>query len=357
MRYAQHASPDFNARLHQVLQRLAGDVRRILGPNLLALVLGGGYGRGEGGIVRRDGVELPYNDLDLALLVHRPLRVPRAALEGVCGRYARELDIHVDVTRPLTLRDVRRWPCHLMWSDLVQGHVILDGPSDVLRRNAPPALLGPVPPLEATKLLLNRGAGLLWSWRVRRGVEPSSDPDFVRRNYWKCALGLGDAVLIAHRRFSTPYRGRDLRLATLAGEHADVAALSLTDLYEDALRFKFCPDDLPLDPPTELQLAALARAWGAVLLLVERGRTGREFDSIEEYVRWDGLRDPAQSAPRSWPRNLVRNLALRRLSLHHPREALFRALPSLLHADARALESVPWRVRGERFLQVWKHVN
>ena len=54
--YACHGSEEFNRRLDGVLRRLAGDVRQALGPALVALVLGGGYGRGEGGEARRRAV-------------------------------------------------------------------------------------------------------------------------------------------------------------------------------------------------------------------------------------------------------------------------------------------------------------
>ena len=50
--YARHASVDFNARMQGWLTSLSGEVRQAMGENLIALVLGGGYGRGEGGVLR-----------------------------------------------------------------------------------------------------------------------------------------------------------------------------------------------------------------------------------------------------------------------------------------------------------------
>ena len=82
---------------------------------------------------------------------------------------------------------------------------------------APSALHEPLPAIEGARLLLNRGAGLLWAMRVVQGHESPPDVDFVRRNYWKCALALGDALLIAHQRYSTPYSGRDEAFSQLVG--------------------------------------------------------------------------------------------------------------------------------------------
>src|SRR5262249_10821142 len=51
--------------------RLAKDASHIWGTELCALVLVGGYARGEGGVVIREGKAHPYNDYDLIAVVHR----------------------------------------------------------------------------------------------------------------------------------------------------------------------------------------------------------------------------------------------------------------------------------------------
>ena len=56
-----------------------------------------------------------------------------------------------------------------MWYDLLNGHIVIKGPSDILSAHAPAALKKTLPVIEATRLVLNRGAGLLWALRVVRG--------------------------------------------------------------------------------------------------------------------------------------------------------------------------------------------
>jgi hypothetical protein len=353
--YARQASAEFNARLDGALQRLAGDVKRALGGNLIALVLGGGYGRGEGGVVRGEGVERAYNDLDLILVVRRKKAVPQDALGEIRRDYEAELRVEVDFGRPLTPRDIRRWPRWLMWHDLLNGHVVLAGPPDVLRARAPAALQGALPPIEATRLLLNRGAGLLWAARVLRGVEDPPDSDFVRRNYFKCALALGDALLIAHGRFATPYGGRDLLLARLSADCAAVAALRVGPLYGAALRFKFCPDELPDAPPDEGRLHALAERWGAVFLHVECLRAGRPWASLAEYAGWRGAREPGQNGPARWLWNALRNRRWGAWSWRYPRERLYRQLPTLLRLTGAPVAD--WPAETARFLAVWRRFN
>ncbi len=255
LKYCRHASFDFNDRLDSTLHRLVEDVSEALDDNLVALILGGGYGRGEGGVVEVAGFELPYNDLDLVLVVDDKRAVRQESLSSISHRYEEELKIHVDFSRPLTIEDIRNWPRSLMWQNLLNGHVVLYGPQDVILSNAPASLRDPLPVIEATRLLLNRGAGLLWAMRVARGVEEAPDADFVPRNYFKCGLALGDAALITHGRFATPYRGRKERLAALAMERGDVAALNIELIYEISLTFKFTPGQAPWVPMNPSSLA------------------------------------------------------------------------------------------------------
>ncbi len=353
--YTRDGSEEFNHRLNDALTRIADRVESDMGPNLVSLILGGGYGRGEGGIVIRDGKEFPYNDLDFTLVVEDKSSVPFERLKAVSDEFAGELGIHVDFSRPLTVRDIRNWPRWMMWHDLVNGHFALKGPPDLLTKNAPADLLAPLPVIEATRLLLNRGAGVLWSLRVARGLEKEPDADFVRRNYYKCALALGDSLLIAFGKYTTRYYGRDMLLAGLAKSESDVEKLHLGDLYDEALRFKFRPDAVSGESKSETQILRLSETWGKVFLLVETVRTKVSWRSLDEYVAWHGIREQDQHTLKLFLRNLVRNLGMGRLSLKYPREQLYRQLPVLLGLVKRA--SANWPEESLTFLQTWDRFN
>ena len=112
--FASHASREFNERLGEVIGRFTEDTKAALGDNLFALVLGGGYGRSEGGVLVVDGVEKPYNDLDFTLVVRDKRTVPFARLDEISEKYEHEIGIHVDFSRPLSAADVRSLPHWLM---------------------------------------------------------------------------------------------------------------------------------------------------------------------------------------------------------------------------------------------------
>lgn len=353
--YATHASKKFNKWLHGILERIAQDIKKALGNNLVALLLGGGYGRGEGGFVTIDGQEKPYNDIDFSLVVKNKCHLSRESLSEISKKYEEEIKIHVDFSRPLTIYDIKHWPQWLMWYDLLNGHIVLAGSPDVLRIHAPERLKEPLPPIEATRLLLNRGTGILWAMRVVRGVEPMVDADFVRRNYYKCILSLGDALMILYHCYESQYRGRYGRFIRLVEKTPDVKDFKLESLYKSSLDFKFRPDKLPYTPPRKAEIKKIAQLWGSVFLHVELKRTGNNFSSLTEYTNWNGLREWEENRPDKWPRNIFRNMQTGKFSWKYPRENLFMTLPVLLGLTDTKVSR--WEKESGRFLALWNKFN
>ena len=268
--------PDtFEQRLDEQLCHLAHDVSLSIGSNLVALILGGGYGRGEGAIwVDNEGAK-PYNDLDLFLIVKEPSQVEHQALQHISHHYEKELEIDVDFSRPVSIKQLKTMPPTLMWHDLAGGHRVLYGPDDILTVNLPTAVLEHPTKTEALRLMLNRGAGLLWTMRVATGIEPAPDPHFVKRNYYKTALASGDAVLISVGAHQVAYTGRDMNYADWEAKRTDIAALGLGQLYAEALRFRFSPHKFIERKIDFGSLTQIARYWERTLLWLERERTGR----------------------------------------------------------------------------------
>jgi len=354
MIYATQASTEFNAWLHEEITALTQAVQRQVGSNLIALVLGGGYGRGEGGVICDAGRELPYNDMDFILVVERKTPDILSALHAVSLPFKQRLRIEVDFSRPLTVADIHAWPHWMMWHDLLNGHQVLYGPPDILTANAPMRIREPLPLIEGTRLLLNRGAGLLWALRVAVAAEQAPDADFIRRNYYKCLLALGDALLIAAGCYTTQYRGRDDLLDAVLARRDDSAEWNLRAQYGTALCFKFQPDQVPAAVPSMAALQALAALWGKIWLAVEQQRSGMSWQSLADYCQWHGLREPEEHRGIKCLRNLALNARRGCLSPIYPREALYRQLPFLLLAS---VETADWPRDTAEFLAVWQRFN
>src|SRR3989339_1840041 len=68
-KYTVAGSPQFEQRLGNELQRIVTAVRDLpQAPPIEAIVLMGGYGRGEGTPLHKDGIEQPFNDYDLMVI-------------------------------------------------------------------------------------------------------------------------------------------------------------------------------------------------------------------------------------------------------------------------------------------------
>ena len=296
-----------------------------------ALVLGGGYGRGEGGVMKeRDGVGFS-NDLDYFLFDDAPAD---ARLVAWCRQIERAesaalgVDVEIKCLRADSLGDPSR---SMMFADLVAGHVVVAGDGGFLTRLRSQLDFSRIAPEEATRLLWNRGSGLFFA-RCRMGDD--AELAFVIRNHAKVKLALGDAWLCLHGQYSPLCRDRATRLATM---ELPPELAGLRHWHAEGVAFKFRPLAAGLPWPTlEDESRQLIAAWGAVYLAVEARRLQRVLDSFAAYL----------ALPRLLPHtSLSHNLALamrdklkRGSCIHplgdYPRAGLMRALPCLLGLTA-----------------------
>lgn len=182
------------------MKAISEDVQAVVAPqDWVALILGGGYGRGEGGALRTAYGFRPYNDYDL-VLIHRS-RDPAQwtdRLRELEHNHGRLCGIHVDV-KPLTEASIPELPHTLTWYELQRGHRVLAGKANVLEKMGRHDL-SQILPSEWGRLLFNRGSGLLFSIWLHQGKRCSFAADespevFMTRQIQKGWLALGDVWL------------------------------------------------------------------------------------------------------------------------------------------------------------------
>lgn len=190
------------------LRSVTKDVLDSLGPEkVVALVLGGGYGRGEGGAARvRRGYE-PYNDYDL-VLVHRCDNATQLdkTLQRIQREHSARCGIHVDIM-PLDFSKLNALPHTLTWYELQQGHKVLHGANDLLS-SLGSRTVESLPDSEWGRLIFNRGSGLLYSiWLHQNKPSPVADDEtfvkFATRQVEKAWLALGDTWLARRGAYDT----------------------------------------------------------------------------------------------------------------------------------------------------------
>ncbi len=330
--------------LEQTCARVLSGIRGLIpATSLEAVLLGGGYGRGEGGVLRDPGGDRPYNDLEFYVVIrgnrhlneflyHRRLEVLGEILTHLA-------DVEIEF-KIMSWAEMAAQPVSMFSYDLVSGHRIWShAETPPLRGCNHHRIATTIPAAEATRLLMNRCSGLLLA-RAELAREPFTPAaaDFVRRNIAKAQLACGDAVLTAHRLYHWSCRERHRRLAQLAADSPSPRLVSVLAHHAIGVEFKLHPTSTETTHSALEELhAQLTELTRQTWLDLEAQRLGRSFPSARAYALHAADQDPDSSRSRNFLLNFRAN-GLRPRSQpspwRHPRQRVYRALALLLWEPA-----------------------
>jgi hypothetical protein len=211
-----------------------------------AIILYGGYGRGEGGWVRERDTWRPYNDYDV--LVVGGEKPARRDLQKLRASLARDLKIHqVDITWTNRLRLALLRPSIFSY-DLKHASTLLRGDDTVLRW-VRPGSVGTLPMREAFTLFRTRLWTFLGSTMREDFGKPLADEAarFFRNQMAKATLAAVDVLLLRHGLYHHSYVERVKRVGRLPETSGDDA-----EWFSWALNEKLHPNGSPLDGPAML---------------------------------------------------------------------------------------------------------
>ena len=349
-RFTVDGSAELEQRLEQWCNNFARDVRQIIPANLLqAIVLGGGYGRGEGGVLKTAPGESAYNDLEFYIFVRGPLlwreRQFKNKLADLCHRWSEKSGVEFEA-KLLTVEKLQRALVSMMYYDMVVGHCWLFGEGGEFANCEHHRAAHRIPLHEATRLLMNRASGLLFAKELlEKTAFTAADADFVRRNIAKAQLALGDVVLTAFGRYHSSCRERHRRLEKLDATTAPPWLGELVSHHATGVDFKLHPfvsnESVQL---LRAEHAAITNLAGQVFLWLEARRLNQSFLSHRDYALSQIIKHPDTRVLRNTAINF-RAFGLRGISTRYPRERLLNSLALLLwtpHAlsDARNLRKL-----------------
>ena len=281
-RHVSGNCPELDRLVDDACAEMGREIDSLCIPRLAGVVLGGGYGRGEGGVKEkleaRVGVgetidkfhsptptqnsnsELQLkaptptlsNDLDFFAITEdgapeqETIAAIGEALKPVSEKWTKKLGVDVDfaVKTPWRLKhDEER----IMVQELVRGYFDVAGKKgEELFSGIAKIDAAKLPWMEAARLMMNRGMGLLLAAEKQLSIVDSRHPtadcrlsnvhSFINRNINKCILGAGDAFLVSRGLYS--WRAED-RAATLKAQGDD-------GLYARAVEWKFRPTEEPV---------------------------------------------------------------------------------------------------------------
>jgi hypothetical protein len=340
-RFTRDGDDALEWHLERTCARIVSGIRGLIPARKLeAVILGGGYGRGEGGVLRDAGGDRPYNDLEFYVAVrgnrhlneiryHRRLEVLGEILTHLA-----DAEVEFKVT---SLAQMAARPVTMFSYDLAAGHRLLWGsaPADLQADWEHHRCAENIPQSEATRLLMNRCSGLLFA-RVQLRQEPftPSAADFVRRNIAKAQLACGDALLTAHGRYHWSCTERHRRLEELARGKRSAWYDTALRHHATGVEFKLHPESGPISRDELVRrhddvTAFALKCW----LWLEARRLGRAFPSARAYV--EGADDKCPGS--SLFVNVLLNLRadgfrprVKPAPWRHPRQRLFHSLALLL---------------------------
>ncbi|MGE9293387.1 MAG: hypothetical protein ACQKBW_07225 [Puniceicoccales bacterium] len=295
-----------------------------LSPLVEALVLGGGYGRGEGGVGGTDEEPCLFNDLDYFLFTdaHNDARIYEW-IQEVEREESAKLGIDVEITC-VAPGDRHSVSTSMMFHDLAVGHYVVIGPEDYFAKFMQGVDAAQIVPDEAIRLLWNRGTGLFYA---RERLSCGQDAAFVQRNHMKASLALGDAILCFnghHNAFCQ--KRREL----LPQEEDSLIDEEILSLHAEGVAFKLRPI-LEDKSPAEMEQdnTRLRQLWMRVYLELESRRLGVTFTTPGQYASYHAKLYPGASTLRTLLlalRDRLKRGGFLRPINDYPRGALMRAL-------------------------------
>jgi hypothetical protein len=338
-RFTIDGSDAMEERLHSLCREVALGVAQIIPTSKLeGVVLGGGYGRGEGGVLKTDSGNEPYNDLEFYVCLHghRSLneRRYRRALNHLAEQLSLDAGIHIEF-KCESIRRLNRSRVSMFTYDLVAGHQVVCGKQDLFQNCRHHLDSSDIPLSEATRLLFNRCSGLLLvREKLAQQTIATEDADFIGRNLAKAQLALGDTILAVHGKYHWSCRERNRRLTQLSPSEPPPNFAEIKKHHDAGVAFKLHPrrSSGGVDEFETLH-RELSRLSSGLWFWLESIRLQEPLFTPRDYSLYPSSKCPESQAWRNYLLSL-KTFGLKAfidaLAWRYPRERLFNSLPLLL---------------------------
>ena len=306
-RFTARGSQAVEERIAELVASVATAADKALKPEeYVALILLGGFGRGEGGVVVVNGEERPHNNLDFLLIARA--NAP-AALEDLRRRLnetllpiSRQHDVELDVS-VIADRKLRRSAPLVMWYDMRNGHKTLLGDKDYV-----PSLtqfrLDRIRAWDVRNLLVNRGTLLIINdHMLASGPVTETTRRIVIKHVMKAIIGYGDALLYFLGDYDWSYQEKQRRMKNHPGVPANFKAL-----YDEAIEFRFVPAyETYLERDPVAWMGDLREALAVIHLECESHRLRRPGITWSQYPSeaFAAVLRQDIGSPRAWAKKVV----------------------------------------------------
>ncbi|MFK5938492.1 MAG: hypothetical protein QM497_08865 [Sulfurimonas sp.] len=202
-----------------------------------ALILIGGYGRGEGGIVLENDTYHPHNNLDLLYIYNGNIDTAMTELANTkLQEISRNYGIGIDMSA-INKQKLMRLDGLVIGYDMRFGHRTLLGDSSFLKEHKEFSIYN-IDPVDIRQLLVNRGTLLLINrLLLNKQTLTKDEKKLIIKHAIKAIIGYGDALLYFNDSYHWSYAQKQLNMSKLKNIDKGIK-----DLYSKAILFRFMPD-------------------------------------------------------------------------------------------------------------------
>ncbi len=342
--------------------------------DISALILGGGYGRGEGGVLFDADNELTFNDYDFFVITPKLSSARKKHYNSIFYQLHKELTpkIGIDVDfGPIVFENtIPKIPFSLMWFELKYGHIVIYGNKKILQ-TLPEYKGNNIPLVEALNLLLNRASGLVFAEKKIQSDKANSQEDieFIIRNIMKARIAAGDAILMTNRTYDHSYVRR-MELLKKIKDKPIILKNNFFEIYSEAMEYKLKPEHKKfVDAGLEKIFEETKNVYREIYLYTFSKYFGKSLNDFDEYLSALKNEKKAFSLKQS-AKNFVLNFMfdkfkhpIPRVYFKYPRFRLFFSIPYLLFSkpfdnELRKMLSADTDEKiYENYVKLWNRFN
>jgi len=379
-KYTVYGDSAFDRKIDEDMHKITEAVLKVMPERYLsALILGGGYGRGEGGVFLQDGKMELYNDYDFFVISNdisrSKMQEYHAKLFEVGEELTEKIGIDVDFGPFRNISDLPDMRFTMMWFELKQAHIVVYGDEEILNK-IPDFKSDSIPFPEALGLMLNRAVGLLLA---KERIESENallraDKDFIERNIFKAAMAAGDAFLICNHTFHHSYVQR-MELMDNFKEDPQIKDNAFLERYKQSIMFKLKPErkDQSREELKDLHIKVL-EVYKKFFLFTAEKCWDQSIANFNEFAELVSKKEMEPASPKQILKNIILNFRevgmtgfSLRWFLKYPRYRLFYAVPYFSFSETSYMKKIPSvlglsvnaseKDKNKKFIKLWERFN